>query len=98
MRLVEVAHGHTGEVHDRILHSHLHYLSLSGGLALPQRRHNAQCGVYAGPSISYCGTWMRGWVTGPACNSHGTASGLSDHIKALVLGVGAVSAESFHPC
>ena len=66
-----------------------------GGVALFQRRQNADHQMHAGAAITNCGPYIGRWIFGKASGTHGAAHGLGDGFEAFIIAVGAVRAKAF---
>ena len=80
----------------RVLHGHLHNLPFAGGLALPQCRQDADRRVNARARVANVGAGPGRRFSRPSGDGHGAASGLGDHIEALVVSVGPVGPKALY--
>ena len=89
-----VAQADAHQVDHRVLHRHFHVLAAAGGMALLQRRQDADGHVHAGAGIADGRIDEGRRILGEAGDAHRAAHGLRDRLEALEAAVGAVGAEA----
>ena len=91
--IVVLAHLDAAEIDDGVLHRDLQDLSLAGAFSLPQGGHDAEGRVDSRACVADRRAGLGRGTARLACERHGAADGLRDHIEALVVLVGAIGAE-----